>query len=126
MTDQSFVFDQRDCMDEELDQRKPPLERRAEVMSDVKPIDEQIEYILNNFNFDAVKETMVALNWWWGSPGHIPTFNELRCTAKDLLQEAAKVGYMGTGGFEAILLEDTLSLAFVVESQGGEDNGDDF
>ena len=86
-------------------------------------MDRQIEYILDNFDFEAVKETMVALDWKWGSPGHIPSFNELRRTAKEQLQCAARSGYVATGGFEAELLQESvLRLSFVVESLEGIDD----
>ena len=77
-------------------------------------MDERIEALLDRFDFEAVKKVMVALGWEWGcgAGAHIPTYNEMRQLAKELLEDAAVYG-PASGGFEARDEDGVLSLAFV-------------
>ena len=85
--------------------------------------------IIENFNWEKVHKTMVALNWTWhDSEGKAPSIGELFRCANDLLHRAydgaekEKTDYsVGTGGFyvRAIVDEETkeiveLRLAFEV------------
>ena len=88
-----------------------------------------IDDIIENFNWNKVHETMVALNWtWWDSNDEAPTLGMLfRCASK-LLHDAydgaerEKCDYLSaTGGFraQAIIDDETkeiisLRLAFEV------------
>lgn len=75
-----------------------------------------IEEILNGFDFDKVKVVMAALDWKWGAnmEAHAPTYNELRETAKMLLEDSYLMGHSAAGGFEAEDIEGVLRLIFVV------------
>lgn len=75
-----------------------------------------IEEILNGFDFEKVKTVMAALNWKWGegANAHIPTYNELRKTAKMLLEDSYLLGRSATGGFEAEDIDGILRLVFIV------------
>lgn len=88
-----------------------------------------IDNIIENFNWDRVHKTMVALNWTWhDSAGEAPSLGALFRCAVDLLHdvyegaEIEKVDYMAaTGGFyaRAIVDDETkeiieLRLAFEV------------
>ena len=75
-----------------------------------------IEEILNSFDFEEVKTAMTALNrkWGGGAEAHIPTYNELRQTAKVLLEDSYLLGRCATGGFEAESIDGVLRLIFMV------------
>jgi len=87
---------------------------------------DQIEYVLDNFDFDKVWQAMRAVGWEWGvRPGHYPTFTELRRTAKMLLKDAVKKQpRYSTGGLEAIYADGVLELNFVLASASTEDYDD--
>jgi len=83
---------------------------------------DQVEYILDEFPFDDVWQAMRAVGWQWGSPPYYPTFTELRCTAKSLLESAwVKQTRASTRGFEATYEDGVLELCFVLASASTED-----
>lgn len=67
---------------------------------------EQIEDLLDEFDFDKVKKVMDCLEWvYHDSPDKQVTIGELRRTARRLLEYAYKAPnstdyYTGSGGFE--------------------------
>lgn len=72
---------------------------------------DQIDYILDHFNFEKVRVAMEAVDWKWanpmGEPGlSIPTIARMRQTARRLLERSVKDSCTGTGGFEAIYHPD--------------------
>ena len=88
-----------------------------------------IDDIIDNFKWEKVHETMVALNWtWWDSGDEAPSIGQLFRCAIGLLNNAydgaekEKVNYTAaTGGFRAHALVDDetkeiieLRLAFEV------------
>ena len=79
--------------------------------------EEQIETIMNSFDFVIVCRAMQAVDWHWHDLDHTPNVDELRQGARDLLntivKEDAKV--MSTGGFEVTKLNNVLILKFVLE-----------
>lgn len=90
-----------------------------------------IENIIENFNWEKVHKTMVALDWtWYDSEGEVPTIGALFNCAIKLLHDAYdgaerfKSNYrVGTGGFyaRATVDEETkeiyeLRLTFEVSS----------
>lgn len=83
---------------------------------------EQIDDIMDNFDFQKVLKTMRALNWEWGACGreHEPDESELRCTARSLLKSIASepLHTISTGGFWAHNDGERLSLFFCVASRG--------
>ncbi len=78
--------------------------------------EEQIDNIMDWFDFDKVHKAMVALNWTWYNVG-IPEKAELRQTARRLLRDVVEkdARMTGTGGFYATKNEyGELSLYFAV------------
>ena len=70
-------------------------------------MEDQIDYIMNTFNFERVHVAMTAVNWTWAN-GHnsehaeVPTVKRLKAEAERLLYVAAKEKITtGTGGFQA-------------------------
>lgn len=74
--------------------------------------EEQINNIMDCFDFDKVHKAMVALDWKWGMHGgfHIPAQRELRKRAREILRETfdkleeaedSRSFTIETGGFEA-------------------------
>lgn len=72
---------------------------------------EQIDDILDNFDFEIVKKTMDALHWLWYDTIGVPEISDLRKHARRILNEVgnqvmnnneipAEAG-IGTGGFAA-------------------------
>lgn len=67
-------------------------------------VDEQIDDIMDNFEFDKVHEIMKFLGWTWGMDPEkrIPEVYELRKKAREYLRYVAKHGgTTGSGGFTA-------------------------
>lgn len=84
---------------------------------------DDIDSILDEFNFEKVHQTMQALDWHWIGNPDIPTIGELRREARKRLKEAIESykkhpeqgGRFNCGGFEATAYPDGyLRLAFVV------------
>jgi hypothetical protein len=85
------------------------------------PYDEQIEKIMDYFDFGKVAKAMRALGWKWvGSETEslIPDEPELRQEARRLLKQVNRDSKQGhfcsCGGFEARNEDGCLSLRFVV------------
>lgn len=68
---------------------------------------EEIEDILDHFDFEKVKKAMDALEWkYWDSEGDTVSIPELRKKARDLLKAVYNASnsdhwFGGSGGFEA-------------------------
>lgn len=88
---------------------------------------EQIQQILECFDFDTVKRAMDSLGWVWASVGRTPNVEEMRLTAERLLNdvweepitsEGRDVFKISTGGFTAALTMFNgirmLSLEFII------------
>lgn len=89
-----------------------------------------IQEIIDNFDWVKVVETMSALNWKWAGQASVPNIHQLQVTAESLLASAALAVIkntkkkasvvIGTGGFEAQAqkFKDSdkiyLSLKFIV------------
>ncbi len=85
-------------------------------------MNEQIEEVLDAFDFDYVKKIMMFLDWKWGAgaDAYIPSYNELRRTAKQLLEDTYLQGRCVTGGLEAEDSDGILRLVFIVtQSEAG-------
>ena len=101
-------------------------------------MNDEIDYILETFNFDRVHVAMLALDWQWRHPDAVPTIARLKQRAKFLLDSAYKEKItIATGGLQATyhppikdssLLIDSgpiLSLSFVLTETNSEDYNDD-
>jgi len=101
-------------------------------------VKDEINYILETFNFERVHVAMTALDWWWTDPKAVPTVARLKKRAKILLDTAYKEQItICTGGLQAKyhppikdsdLLIDSgpiLSLSFVLTETNSEDYNDD-
>jgi hypothetical protein len=81
---------------------------------------DQIEYILNKFNFFKMRQVMIGLNWTWRGEAFSPSADRLRDRARSLLESVAasdmETTYVETGGFLAQKIDGhRLRLFFVVE-----------
>ena len=70
---------------------------------------QQIQTVLNNFDFEQVQRTMRQRpeEWWKGASGEVPTVEELRTFASELLEQAAEpceynCRSVSSGGFYAL------------------------
>ena len=101
-------------------------------------MNDEIDYILETFNFERVHVAMTALDWQWTDPREVPTIARLKKRAKILLDTAHKEQItICTGGLQAKyhppikdsdLLVDSdpiLSLSFVLTETNSEDYNDD-
>ena len=101
-------------------------------------MNDEIDYILDTFNFERVYVAMLALDWKWRDPLAVPTIARLKQRAKFLLDSAYKEKItIATGGLQAVyhppikdsdLLIDSgpiLSLSFVLTETNSEDYNDD-
>lgn len=86
--------------------------------------EQQIEEIMDWFDFRRVHTAMVALGWEWSSSDGVPSEAELRSHARAYLREvavkgeASKTGFYktGSGGFMATRYESgELGLEFILE-----------
>jgi len=67
-----------------------------------KLTDIEIEYIIQNFDFHKVHKVMEIVDWQWAENG-VPTIDELRKQARELLEDVREKGYayIRCGGFAA-------------------------
>lgn len=80
-------------------------------------MNDKIEEILNNFDFNKVKRVMEFLDWKWHNVG-IPNEYQLICEARRLLEQAYEwKTIISCGGFEADYNDGLPSLKFVVERE---------
>jgi hypothetical protein len=77
--------------------------------------DEQIEIILEDFNFEVVETVMRLIDWKYNGSENSPTVIELRALAKKCLKKSAEEGHYSQGGFEADYVGGILELRFVLE-----------
>ena len=86
--------------------------------------EQQIEAILDYFDFERVKRAMEALDWTWAFTDGIPEIGDLRSQGRNLLKRIKdKPGEsISTGGLKASCsIEHILELEFVVSSFSGYD-----
>lgn len=81
---------------------------------------DMIDDIIDNFDFEKVHQTMVALNWKWAGYKEVPEIPDLRKFARARLKEAhARKTTISSGGFKATYekwsqIRFTLRLEFIV------------
>lgn len=80
---------------------------------------QQIKNILDEFDFEHVHDSMVALDWhytdYYENKSYIPDIQELKNTAQHCLERAVKCQFSETGGFLAVHSGGVLNLYFVLE-----------
>jgi len=70
-------------------------------MTKQEAIQEQIDEIMDSFDFEKAQKIMEAINWEWYEEG-IPDIYSLRTTARKHLKQAAEVkGGSASGGLTA-------------------------
>ena len=97
-------------------------------------MNDEIEYIIETFNFDRVHVAMLALDWKWRNPHEVPTIARLKQRAQILLETAyAEKITIATGGLQAVYhppiknsdplidLGPILSLSFVLTETNSAD-----
>jgi hypothetical protein len=86
----------------------------------MKIYEEQIEEIMDEFDFEQVHKVMKFLDWRWledvNSEGGVPSISDLRKSSRKLLKEASgmKNVKISTGGFLAENNGNYLTLRFVL------------
>lgn len=92
-------------------------------------IEKMVAKVLDNFDFKRVHETMKHLGWRWrmeNGERAVPSMYRLMKTADKLLCEVAEyygdneIHAVSTGGLQASLNGDRLSLRFVLTSASAE------
>jgi len=86
--------------------------------------EEQIDYIIDNFNFEKVRCVMLSLDWQWACTegnGHaVPSIARLKAMARHLLRSSIKDTEVTSGGLYATYYppengdDDYFVLKFVV------------
>lgn len=87
---------------------------------------DQIDHILDNFDFDKTHRVMTLLNWAWNGEANPPSTDRLFDAAHTMLyfvaKHEAKTTSVSTGGFEARKTDGyRLGLYFTVEEVDGTD-----
>jgi hypothetical protein len=77
-----------------------------------------IEEIMDEFDFEIVHRTMKALDWKWACFDGTPTIGDLRRMARELLNDLINNKYevTGSGGLFAYRMGATVGLRFEVTS----------
>jgi len=70
-------------------------------MTKQEAIQEQIDDIMDSFDFSRVVKMMQATNWTWAGVAGIPEERDLRRGARERLHDAVKHGESVSGGFRA-------------------------
>lgn len=87
---------------------------------------DQIDEIMEWFDFERVHKAMVALDWRWNywikhGNSHIPSLEEIKAFAQRQLKLVSKpteteYNHIHSGGFRASNKDGVLSLEFIVDS----------
>ena len=81
---------------------------------------EQIDFIMDNFDFKNIEDSMKTLNWEWRRVG-VPSKKQLKAEAERLLNKVLDRGmrYVSCGGFIATRYNKTLHLFFSLNDISG-------
>lgn len=86
------------------------------------PLKDQVQVIVDRFDFYKAYEVFLALDWTWPNIG-IPSVDDLKNTAQSILyeviaeiQEGSTFAKVATGGLVGEYRNDVLKLIFEVES----------
>ena len=73
-------------------------------MTKEQALQEQMDDIMDSFEFDKVASVMQHLDWKWKSSNGVPDEYEIRKSARQTMKSAIECnGTSGTGGFTAIV-----------------------
>jgi len=79
-------------------------------MTRQEAIQEQIDEIMDDFEFEKVHEIMTRLNWEWykyeDNTKSVPDLWEIKKSARQRLKDAVKHGGSMTGGFKALYRDE--------------------
>jgi hypothetical protein len=75
-------------------------------MTRQEAIQEQIDEIMDTFDFEGVHAWMTHSDRTWANMDKVPEIYEIRQAARERLKQAAAFGYSCTGGFTAELTEN--------------------
>ena len=101
-------------------------------------VEKMLDSIMDNFDFEKVHTTMLALDWRWASSnGDVPTVEEIKDEAAKLLWDvvnAEDYDVVATGGLEALkdfsdYNDPYIKLTFTLEEwseTGSEMNEEDY
>ncbi len=95
----------------------------CEKTQEVKPVkdkQEQIDEIMDTFDFEKVHQVMRTLGITWGDSDIHPTMREIKKSARELLKDVAfnvNAMFASSGGFHAEMDRNTgeIRLEFVLE-----------
>lgn len=80
-------------------------------MTKQEAIQEQIDDIMDTFEFEDVRNWMKHDGWGWGTGNgdelEVPDLYTIKRSARQRLKEAAETGFSSTGGFTAQRYEGT-------------------
>ena len=74
---------------------------------------ENIDKMINNFDFEKVHKVMSFLDWRWYPLNVVPSIDELKKQARELLEQICvepSIHDISTGGLEVVLYQDILTL----------------
>ena len=86
-------------------------------------LQEEIDNIMDTFDFGRVKQIMDDSDWKWGDGNGgmcVPCETELRQSARRLLNGLRESSITATGGFTAILDDNGPMLFWGINGMGGE------
>ena len=78
---------------------------------------EQVDNIMDEFEFERVHEMMEAVDWTWGDDG-VPDVRDIRRAARKRLYALRENSYSVCGGFTAMKDEGVLRLFWGENSTG--------
>ena len=97
-----------------------------------KSLQEQINYIMDTFEFERVRSVMEFLDWTWAAVGGVPSLEEIKQLAEYVMQNACERldqqrpgqdTFVSTGGFCAHIYRwdsgDCMELTFGVSCASG-------
>lgn len=104
-----------------------PLPKDVDPAPPPETLEDLIETVIKEFDYDKVLKAMVALDWKWANPGSysVPSIERMKHVSRNLLKNVANnaaYDFESTGGFTAEksidpgdCLNNGLILRFVIE-----------
>jgi hypothetical protein len=86
---------------------------------DIKKSEEQLLQILEDFDYDKVREYMLSVNWTYLGQEHVPYIEELKRTARvqiycalESVEKTNEATHCGSGGFNVYIFKWGVKLSF--------------